>query len=95
MLYREARKMPNGGVDAAASNCVTDKLSIRSSLIPLASNDLLSRPDCNALPVFCNQGTGERGVIVAVEVCLSVSRAARVSDKPRAGSFWFSKSEAG
>jgi hypothetical protein len=35
---------PNGGVDAAASNCATDKLSITSPLNPLASNDLFERP---------------------------------------------------
>src|SRR5438046_286538 len=32
---------PNGGVDAAARNCVTRKFSLRSSLVRLASNDLL------------------------------------------------------
>src|SRR5467141_1209305 len=33
-------KRPNGGVDAAGNNRVTDKLSRTSPLIPLASNDL-------------------------------------------------------
>jgi hypothetical protein len=32
-----------GGVDAAGDNCVTDKLSMTSPLVPLASNDLLYR----------------------------------------------------
>ena len=31
----------NGSVDAAGDNYVTDKLSIRDALVPLASNDLL------------------------------------------------------
>ena len=31
---------PNVGVDAAGSNCVTDKLSMTSPLVPLASNEL-------------------------------------------------------
>ena len=30
----------NGGVDAAGDNHVTDKLSMTSALVPLASNDL-------------------------------------------------------
>ena len=34
------RKPHNVGVEAAADDCATDKLSIRSALIPLASNDL-------------------------------------------------------
>jgi hypothetical protein len=33
-------KADNGGVDAAGENHVTDKLSMTSPLIPLASNDL-------------------------------------------------------
>src|SRR5437588_3482859 len=48
-------------------------------------------PDCNAQPVFCKQGTGKRGVVVDDRVCLSVSRAARVTDKPRTGLFFFSR----
>jgi hypothetical protein len=70
-------------------------LRMRSPLTPLRFNDCYPAPDCNALPVFYNQGTGERGVVVAVEVCLGASRAARASDKSRAGLFWLSKSEAG
>jgi hypothetical protein len=38
------QKTANGGVDAAAVNHVTDKLSITDYVIPLASNDLLGRP---------------------------------------------------
>ena len=33
-------KPPNVGVDAAGDNCVTDKLSMTSPLVPLASDDL-------------------------------------------------------
>jgi hypothetical protein len=37
-------KRPNDRVDAAADDCATDKLWMRSPLTPLASNDLFARP---------------------------------------------------
>jgi hypothetical protein len=47
---------------------------MRGPLIPLRFNDVLPRPDCSAQPVLCNQRTGERGVVAAVQGCLSASR---------------------
>jgi len=44
MFVTATWKPPNGGVDAAGDNGITGKLSLRSMLIPLASNDLFERP---------------------------------------------------
>jgi len=42
VFFVRIHKLSNVRVDAAAVNHVTDKLSMASSVIPLASNDLLS-----------------------------------------------------
>ena len=41
---RDLVSHPNDRVDAAGDNCATDKLSMTSPLVPLASNELFGMP---------------------------------------------------